>query len=261
VGAAAQFHRLDDLENLDHVVPTLGASVLPVTGGLSKGHASHYCFEVDQPRKFTLISVRRIDTFAAGRTLRNRFETEIEAEIEALRVVEKLNVGLVKLHLVTSRDADSENGESKVSTKGCRIEGLQLGGVAAKVVLDEEPIAYSGSRDQLAAFYRKRSAAYRKANAFRFGADPSAAELAEEKGCSKFSLVRKIQLSGKQDPDQPVSVEGYTIIWKGFGKIVLGEVFIKGYDRRITMLRLVMGSGAGGSGSVGDGGSNGQFGF
>jgi hypothetical protein len=258
VGAAAQFHRLENLENLDHVVPTLGASVLPVTGGLSKGHVSNYCFDVDEPRRRTLVSLRRADTSAAGRTLGDLRETEIDAEIESLRVVEMLHVGFVKLHLLASRDINKD--ESKVSTKGCRIDGLELGRVVAKVVLDEEPVAHCGSWDQLAAFYHKQSAAYRAANAFRFGADPSATELPQVKGRSKFSLVREIRLSGTQNPDQPVTVDGYTIIWEGFGKIVLGEVFVKGCERRITMLRLAMGSEAGGSGSVGDGGSNGQVG-
>ena len=258
VGAAAQFHRLDDLENLDHVVPTLGASVLPVSGGLSKGHASHYCYAVDKPRKRTLVSVGRIDTMAAGRTFSDRWETEVEAEIEKVDVVEKLHVGFVKLHLLAVRDADSE--EARISTKGSRIEGLELGKVAVKVELDEEPIECCGSRDRLAAFYAGKDDAYRAANAFRFATDPAAPVLAERKGRSTFSLVRKIELSGKQDPEQPITVDGYTIIWKGFGRIVLGEVSVKGNDRRITMMRLAMGSDAGGSGSIGDGGSNGQMG-
>lgn len=256
VGAAAQFHRLDELENLDHVVPTLGASVLPVSGGLSKGHASHYCFAVDKPRKRTLISVGRIDTMAAGRTFDDRWETEVEADIEKLDVLEKLHVGLVKLHLLAVRNVDSD--EAEVSTKGSRIEGLELGKVAATVVLDDEPIECCGSRDQLAAFYAEKDDAYRAANAFRFSTDPATPVLADKKGRSTFSLVREIQLSGTQDPEHPVIVDGYTIIWKGFGRIVLGEVSVKGNDRRITMMRLAMGSDAGGSGSIGDGGSNGQ---
>jgi hypothetical protein len=260
VGAAAHFHRLDDRENLDHVVPTLGASVLPVTGGLSKGHASNYCYEVDEPRKRALLSVRRIDTLAHGRRREDRFETEVEAEIESLAVLGKLNVGLVRLHMLAIRDADEDKDDCEIKTKGSRIEGLELGKVTAKVVLDDEPLLFCGSQEQLAGYYRQRSADWRNANARRFGTEASATELKEHRGCARFSLVRDIELSGTQDKEHPVTVaeDGYTIIWKGFGRIILGEVFVKGCYRRITMMRLAMGSDAGGSASIGDGGTNGQ---
>lgn len=35
VGVAAQFDRLGKLHGLNHVIPALGAAVLPVTGGVS----------------------------------------------------------------------------------------------------------------------------------------------------------------------------------------------------------------------------------
>lgn len=260
IGAAARFHRLDEVENLNHVIPTLGASVLPVTGGRSEGHVDHYCFAVDHPRRRRLLVLQRVDTWATGKALDDRFETETEVDIEGVEVVEKLHVARIKLHLLAARDARSEDGETVVSTKGTAIDGLELGRVKAKVVMDDEPIAYCGSQDQLAAFYRRQSAAYRSENAYRFRCDPAASELAPMDGRYRFSLVRKIELSGTQDPEQPVTVDGYSIRWKGFGRIILGEVFIKGSDRRITMMRLAMGSDAGGDGTVGDGGSNGHMG-
>lgn len=258
IGVAAQFHRLDDKDNLNHVVPTLAASVLPPTGGLSQGNKANYCFDVDLPRKRTLISVRRADTKAEGRTLPDKWETEVEADIDTIRVVEKLEIGSVKLHLLSTRDANSDR--ITVSTRGSSIEGMQLGGVSAKVTFDVDPITYCGTRDQLADYYRNRPVAWRTANAHRFTADPATGEFHEDHGKVKFSLVDKVELSGTQDPQHPVTVDGYTITWKGFGRIILGEVYVKGNDRRVTMVRLAMGSDAGGSGSVGDGGTNGSTG-
>ena len=258
IGVAAQFHRLDDLENLNHVVPTLAASVLPPTGGLSQDHRTNYCFDVDQPRKRTLISVRRVETKAEGRTLPDRWDTEVEADIDTVQVVGKLEIGSVKLHLLSSRDAQSDR--ITVSTKGSSIEGMRLGGVTAKVTLDMEPITFCGTKDQLADYYRNQPLAWRNANAHRFAADPATGEFRDLHGKCKFSLVQDIELSGKPDPEHPVTKDGYTIIWKGFGRIILGEVHVKGNDRRVTMVRLAMGSDAGGSGSVGDGSSNGQIG-
>jgi hypothetical protein len=54
-----------------------------------------------------------------------------------------------------------------------------------------------------------------------------------------------------------MSVDGHTIVWTGFGRIILGEVHVKGHERRLTMVRLAMGSDAGGTGAAGDGQSNG----
>jgi hypothetical protein len=258
IGVAAQFHRLDDLEHLNHVVPTVAASVLPPTGGLSHDQRANYCLDVDHPRKRTLISVRRAETKAEGRTLPDRWDTEVQADIDTVRVVDKLQIGSVKLHLLSSRDAQSDR--ITVSTRGSSIEGLQLGRVSAKVTLDMEPMTFCGTRDQLADYYRGRPVAWRNENAHRFAADPATGEFHDLSGKVGFSLVQGIELSGTQDPEHPVSVDGYTIIWKGFGRIILGEVYVKGNDRRVTMVRLAMGSDAGGTGSVGDGGSNGQMG-
>jgi hypothetical protein len=258
VGVAAQFHCLDELDNLDHVVPTLAAAVLPPTGGLSHDERTNYCFSVDHPRKRTLVSVRRAHTKAQGKTLHDRWDTEVEAEIDDVHVVEKLEIGSVRLHMLASRDMASDR--IRVSTRGSLIEGLQLGGVSARVILDLEPIAYCGTKDQLAEFYRGRPAAWRNTNAHRFGCAPTDGELPHGNGLATFSLVEAIELSGPQDPEHPVTVEGYTIRWKGFGRIILGETQVKGNDRRVTMVRLAMGSDAGGSGSVGSGGSNGSTG-
>src|SRR5580658_5559675 len=258
VGAAAHFHRLDDLENLNHAVPTLGHSVLPVTGGLSTGHASHYCFAVDEPRHRTLLSVRRIDSLASGKEFADRYETEIDAEIESIRVVDKLHIDAVKLHMLSTLQKGQT--EPVVSTKGNRIEGMRLGRVAVTVTLDDEPLCACGSKNQLAEFYKRQSEDYRRDQSWRFQTSEGNGELADPCGHYVCSLVRDIQLDGPEDEMQAISVEGYTIRWKGFGRLILGEVVVKGTNRQLTLVRLAMGSDAGGTGSVGCGQSNGQVG-
>jgi hypothetical protein len=259
LGVAAQFHRLDEAHNLNHVVPTLGASVLAPTGGFSRSRVIHYAYTVDQPRKRTLLSVRKIKTAVSGRDLGNRFETEVEADIEALHLVEKLHIGTIRLHFLSARPAEPENAVPVVTTTGSRIEGVQLGNVKAVVVLDEEPLLSCGTAEQLGEFYNKQTDDYRKANDWRFALDPAPDGAAGSCRQHKFSLVREIHLSGPERDKQSVSVDGYTIHWKGFGKIILGEVHVKGNDRRITMVRLAMGSDAGGPGTAGGAQSNGQM--
>lgn len=260
VGAAAQFNRLDQVENLNHVVPTLGSSVLPATGGMSQSLVSKYSFDVDQPRKRNLLSVQRVETTTAGRDLGSRYETEINADIQSLSILEKLHIDHVQMHFLAVRDAGNPDSDPIITTKGSRIDGLRLGPVQASIVFDEEPLAYCGSKDQLKGFYRKQSPEYRRLNCWRFATAPDATELAECRNCCKWSLVREIHLSGPEDELQRISIDGYTIIWKGFGTIIVGEILVKGQERRLTMVRLAMGSDAAGTGSAGDGQSNGQLG-
>jgi hypothetical protein len=263
VGVAAQFHKLDQLQNLNHRIPTLGASVLPATGGVSHGSAANYTYAVEVPRRRTLIQVDRVATKAEGRTYKDRWETEVETEIDGVRVLDKLEIGSVRLHMLAVRDANSEDCEAtKVTTRGSHIEGLRMGGVTARVTLDPDALENCGSKEQLARWYREKSSDWRETHGRRFATDPKAADAREVNGRIKFSLVRDIELSGDQDPEHKVYVleDRYTIKWDGFGRIILGEGSVKGCDRRVTMVRLAMGSDGGGSGSVGDAGSNGQIG-
>ena len=256
IGAAARFHRLDKLENLDHVIPTLGTSVLPTTGGVSKSQVSNYCFQVDQPRKRSLLSVRRIETTAEGRDRGDKYVTEVEVDIDSLAVVEKLHIELIKVHLLSTRDAGNE--EPSVSTKGNQIEGVRLGAVTAKITLDEEPLCAAGTKERLGEFYRNQPAKYRRKHSWRFNTPPEAAEITDDRGYCKYSLVREIKLYGPEKAKREITVDGYTIIWKGFGRIILGEVLVKGHERKLSMVRLAMGSDAGGDGSLGEGQTNGQ---
>lgn len=258
VGAAAHFHRLDDVENLNYPIPTLAGSVLPVTGGLSRGHISDYSFDVDEPRHRTLLSVRRIDTVASGKEFADRYETEIDAEIESIHVVDKLHIDAMQLHVLST--IQKGQAEAAVSTKGNRIEGMRLGRVAVTVTMDDEPLCACGTKPQLAEFYKRQSDDYRRDQSWRFLTDPKTGELADPYGHYVFSLVREIRLEGPEDEMQAITVEGYTIRWKGFGRLVLGEVVVKSNNRQLTLVRLAMGSNAGGNGSVGCGQSNGQVG-
>ena len=67
IGVSARFHRLDEKENLNHVVPTLGATVVPPSGGRSVAHGDPYRYDVNEPRKRCLFSVKRVESLSEGR--------------------------------------------------------------------------------------------------------------------------------------------------------------------------------------------------
>lgn len=257
IGVAAQFHRLGEVTNLNHCIPTLGASALPVTGGLSRSHASNFCFEVDHPARRKLLSVRHVESIAEGRTFGDRYETEVESEIRSVGVVDKLHIDLIRVHVLATRS--KSDPAPVITTKGNKIEGLRLGTVEAKIELDDEPLGFCANQKQLAGFFQGQSAAWRAEHAWRFGAAAEMADIPKNNERSKFSLVRKVTLSGDQDPQHPVTVKGNVIHWEPFGRIILGEVLVTPDSRRVTLVRLAMGSDDGGSSSMGEGESNGQI--
>jgi hypothetical protein len=235
IGASARFHRLDDQLNLNHVVPALGASVVPTSGGRSNSHADPFRYEVKEPRPRCLLAVQRADTLAEGRDTDGNIQTEVGAEVVGLEVVDKLRVDLVKMHMLVTRRGVS--GPPVVTTDGNRIDGLRMGDVQAVVTLDESALLNSGSGQQFEAFHQSAGRPLGKFGSYW-----------------RSTIVSNIQLIGS-DPN--ISVEGNVIVWNGFGRIILGEIHVKEHERRLTLVRLEMGSDAGGSGDAGDGKTNG----
>src|SRR5690348_6964883 len=111
IGAAARFNRLDEKQNLNHVIPTQAASVVPETGGVSTHKVENYRFDVSDPRQRCLFSLKRAETKVEGRDPQGRFETELSVEVEQLEVVEKLHIDFLRLHLLAVRNGISRSEE------------------------------------------------------------------------------------------------------------------------------------------------------
>jgi hypothetical protein len=255
IGASARFHRLDDA-SVNEVVPAVGTAALAGTGGRSEDRLQQpFRYDVTHPRKRCLLAVEQAHAWVEGRDPDGRFETELSVEVSGVHVLEKFHLDNVRLHLLAVRNGMEV--VSAVSTRGSAVEGLRMGNVTAKIAFDDEPLAHTGSQEQLARFYSSRDAQYRKEHGWRFHTTEDGSALADDHGHHRFSLVRNIELSGPEADLQSISVTGNLIYWKGFGRIILGEVHVKGQERRVSLVRLAMGSDGGGSGTVGSSGSNG----
>jgi hypothetical protein len=246
IGATARFHRLDDV-SVNEVIPAVGTAALAGTGGRSEARlAQPFRYDVEHPRKRCLLAVDQANAWVEGRDPDGRFETELSVEVGGVHVLEKLHIDSVQLHMLAVRG--SMEGTAAVSTRGSRVEGLRMGNVVAKITLDDELLTYTGSQEQIAAYWGGRD----ELSWTRHGWTP------DDHGHHRFSLVSGIELSGPENEKQSITVTGNLIYWKGFGRIILGEVHVKGQERRVTLVRLAMGSDGGGSGTTGSGGSNGQ---
>lgn len=255
IGVSAQFHRLDDVHNLKHFIPTLGSSVLPPIGGRSHHKVANFCFSVQEPRRRTLLMAQHVETTAHGRKEEDQFETEIHALVRDVSVVEKLHVDLVELKQKATRAKDSTT--SLIRTNVASIEGLRLGNVTVHLELDPDPFESLCTKRELLDFYGGQDEGYRREHSWRFHTPPEAASITEVNGRIYATLVKNIDLEGPAEELATMKVDENAIVWDGFGTIFLGEVIVREEDRQVTMIRLKMGSDAGGSATIADGHTNG----
>ena len=237
-GFTAQFNRLDETVGLNHVVPMLGDCVLSEGGGRQEHRLPEpYRYDVNAPSSRCLVALGDLHAWAEGSELNDRFVTEVSVNLTGLDVVEMLHIDSVQLHMRSSR---TKSADPVVESDGCHIIGMRLGRVAAEVILDDEVLPSAGTAQQ-----------------FEDSCGRRGMELAKYGEQYRSSIVSRILLKGEERDQAGMCVDGNVIIWKGFGKIILGEIHVKDHERQVTMLRLSMGSAAGGTAQAADGQSNG----
>ena len=95
IGVSAHFHRLDDVHNLNHFIPTLGSSVLSPVGGRSHHEVKNFFYTVDEPRRRILLSAQHVEATAHGSETDDQFETETHVLVRGVSVLESELVGLL----------------------------------------------------------------------------------------------------------------------------------------------------------------------
>ena len=249
-GTNARFTRIDPDRNLNHVIPVQAASHLPVTGGFSESRTSNFSFSVEKPRPMKLFSVASSFTRAVSDvpTDGKTHTTEATAVVECLTILDWLHVELVRASLKSVHGP--KDSYATITPFDTDIKGLRLGDTLVTVEFDLTPFQQHGTKTSLAELYKK-DADFRKTNFKRFNAkDAEDDKLPESKGVCIGSLVKNITIQGKVPSD--VVVDGYTIKWPNVGRVILGEVLITDYYRRLTMLRVQLGSPVEGQSSSSD---------
>jgi hypothetical protein len=127
------------------------------------------------------------------------------------------------------------------------INGLKLGKSKLTVTLDLETFNRLATQAEFVAEFKKNS---QQAPFSSFLTDPVTGELhRNQSGYIMGSLVKKIE--GQLPPGAKLEDNGYIIDWPEFGKIILGEILIGPYVRRVTLVRLKHSDAEAGSGCSG----------
>ena len=121
------------------------------------------------------------------------------------------------------------------------IEGLVIDGVRFNVKIGADTVTNLATCDQFhhAATHDKH---FKDTQEKRLLSLWDAADGRTAKGCFVYSLVERIEWDGKLPKGADVSEDSHVIVWPDFGKVVLGEMLIAHFNRRLTMMRLELGS-------------------
>jgi len=234
-----------------------GAS-LPTTGGFEVSRAENY-------RLNETISYRAAHTMVSGSLDEEdgTYNSLASATIEGLNILDMVTADRIVAHVASKQRLDDP--EPTITPIGSHFENLRIAGCPIHAELDNNLFnrfgtfasfkdAYEGNqqaREAMQALFLWGKPKFEVPEFLRerynwFAGD----KFPESKGIVLCSLVKDIKT-----PCPELRVYGNVIVVPQFGKIYLGEVILKKYEREVTMLRLDLGcptalvvSGPGGGG-------------
>ena len=245
--AAKDKPRIPDVEVYVQI-PALAAAHLPMAGGKSEAKSGKYsldCQKVKFPElvkdwpkddlrklKATEIisvgsaySLAQTEPEVAGKTILSR----TVSEVKSVRMAGGLSLRYGLLNLQTAHEPGAPH--PSITFGKTEITGLKLGKAELKITLDLDTF---NKYPTLAAFEAafQSDAALRAEISPRFLMDGNVFHK-NQSGYVVGSIVKSIE---GLPPDAKL-VDGYTILWPPVGRIVLGEILMGPYVRRVTLLR------------------------
>jgi hypothetical protein len=232
-------------------IPTQAAAVIAPTGGESfdrvRNFDYHHQITFDEAIAHVVGSQDPDQTF-------NTVATAIVRNINFLGMVhaEMVVANVTSIHKPSAGDGDTIP-ESHVKLTGSFIRGLIVAGQELKLQIDTEPFAEHSTFPPFRG--AKHGRCYTHGDLKEATVVTSIVKSIE--GCKAIGKNERDQID-KPDYQLPgVRCFENIIFVPHFGKIHLGEVIVERGYRRLNMLRIELGCGTGGGGSVGGGEGNG----
>lgn len=221
----------------NQIIPVQAASSLPITGGCGSSRVEDFRFE-------EILSFKAAYTHVCGS--RNEkdgsFTTLVSATVEGLNILEVVTADRVVARL--SLLHPPEDGEPRIIPLGSRFDNLRIAGGAVDVELDVDMFCRLDTFEGFKSQY-SRDPEFRKIAGERYQWSKQGG-LPESKGIIACSLVKNIRTAHPE-----VKQSGHVLLLPQFGRILLAEILLERYSRRLAMLRLEMGSTVQGTISVG----------
>jgi hypothetical protein len=249
------------------VIDAAGASSLTVVGGRSHG-------TLPRTRFGEFVRVRSAATSARGlfddrKQVRERTfgrvredsltaTTVVTVDVQGLVVGTSPALRIEQLRGRLTGTSSAADPEPSIKPGDLRISGVDIGGHALVVDLERDLFVRYDTREGLLTAARGRSfAAKYRGNLLIPGGS------AEQRGGRRSedmidgNVVRRIRW--RSEPYPRATIVRNSVIVPGFGQIYFGEMFITALSRRLTLVRLQLGSPTGGSVACGEIETNGSW--
>jgi len=219
------------------IISVQGASSLPVIGGYSRSSVGAVKFS-------NVLSLSSVRTEATGdfSQQENAYKTLANSVVKDINITGRLTADAMEATFTSTHPASG--GEPTIVPTGTQIINLRLDGYPVKVTLDLKMFTKYGTRESLSSAYASDNAFYKKYGHRFLGpgapqkkGTPAKRQIPESAGYIVSSIVSEIKTKHPK-----AVVDGHTITLNGFGIIFLGELLITSASRRLTLLRVKLGS-------------------
>jgi len=247
----------------EHVVLEMpGASALPVVGGRSVATIT------STPQAFKdFVRFESASTFAEGlfddlkgavalsnHTVREdalKSTTRVRAEIKKLTVGRQRRLSANRLSAELRSHSPAGSGEPRIILGDVAVEGLTIDGFELKVDFEQEVFQKQDTLAKLLTAADEPEFVKRHGHHLFMKTDfdgrpaPPAGRLVPGGDTIYATIVKAIKWRGQANP--AARIDQHSVIVNDFGTIYFGELFITSASRRLTLMRLELGSDEGGS--------------
>ncbi len=259
------------------IIPTKASAALPIIGGLSESKCGPGVIGRTISFRSALARAEgdyapseKAAEFTHGNYAENNLPTitRVTAQVRGLRIVNSgkgssREVKLTSAGFTLESRAPERGAEPEIRGKDVVFSGLSVDGIRLNVTFVpwlEELATFSSLRDAYERddkFFEEYGCCFcklpvRAAKGSRKlpvtqGSDP---------GTVFYTIVKKIEWEKAGASD--ITIDGNRITIPEFGSVYLGEMFASGNEKRLSMMRVMLGSPEGGEVEVAGGDSNGH---
>jgi hypothetical protein len=248
----------------DMPIVSQAPAVVGVTGGVSRGDARDANF--GDILRFASASSEVVADFQEpttavdfthGNHAQNKLPTRttVSTSVEGITMVNAdartrrtLTVGKIAAQLVS--EWPGSNRQTSVRIPAVAINVLKLDEFELEVTFHNKLFSELDTRYKLARAYQGSDDFFKKfGHLFFFPAGKAARlnllrKMPQAAGVTMCTIVESIHWKGAPNPN--AEIRGNSVVYRDFGTMYLGELLVSDFERRLTMMRIQLGSPEGG---------------
>lgn len=234
-------------KNIDIAIPTVAPVHVPMVGGFSEASVANYSFRCTESqlgkikrkaafpllgKEFLYIGSAAISSTAGPELPGKPRVVKTLGQGRSIRIDERIFVDEVSFSIESSQAVGAPTPTIKIEAK---FPTLTLDGYTVDIEVDTKPINNAATQADLEKALKSKSTPSSLRRTLPI--DPKTGGLL--RNSSNYTILSFVKsIRGKLPPGASVEPNGYTIDWPGFGKIILGEVLITPYMRRVSTFRI-----------------------